>query len=219
MPHSKSTFTWYKSKTFWGAVALAAGVVLGAEKITAQVVVEAIGILLGGLGLRHAIAKGGGGVVGAVLAGALLIAGPASAVELHPHAALTVDRPSGPDRWSTGFLFGCEVATEPVWIAANYQLHDILTDNETYEWDATFEVAAGVSTAYEFMGVTSAPYGALTLSRPTGPATWSVGVRFGLEVDFDPLYVDAAYQLHDVWSAEDVYPWNGTLRFAAGTYF
>jgi hypothetical protein len=47
-----------KSKTFWGAVALAVATVLSADKISTTVILEAVGILLGGTGLRMAIARG-----------------------------------------------------------------------------------------------------------------------------------------------------------------
>lgn len=45
------------SKTFWGAVAAAVGVVLSAPEITPGVLAQAGGIVLGGAGLRDAIEK------------------------------------------------------------------------------------------------------------------------------------------------------------------
>ncbi len=56
------TFSIFRSKTFWGAVMLAASVVLKAaatDGISAAVLVEALGIILGAVGIRSAIAKNG----------------------------------------------------------------------------------------------------------------------------------------------------------------
>lgn len=47
-----------KSKTFWGALLYALSIVLQADVISSAVVLEAIGIILGGAGLRSAIAQG-----------------------------------------------------------------------------------------------------------------------------------------------------------------
>jgi hypothetical protein len=46
-----------KSKTFWGSVATAVGVVLAAPVITTDVVLQAGGIVLGGAGIRDAITQ------------------------------------------------------------------------------------------------------------------------------------------------------------------
>ena len=51
-----------RSKTFWGALLAAASIVLAAyPAITAEVLMQAVGILLGGIGIRAAIAKNGNG--------------------------------------------------------------------------------------------------------------------------------------------------------------
>jgi len=54
------SFNPFLSKTFWGAVALAAAAILTAygtdAGITREVIAQAIGILLAGIGLRDAVA-------------------------------------------------------------------------------------------------------------------------------------------------------------------
>lgn len=49
--------TIFKSKTFWGGVAAAAGTVLAAPAITLDVVLQAGGIVLGAAGLRDSVTK------------------------------------------------------------------------------------------------------------------------------------------------------------------
>jgi len=46
-----------KSKTFWGAVAVAVAGLLGAETIDQTSILHAVGLVLGALGIRDAIAK------------------------------------------------------------------------------------------------------------------------------------------------------------------
>lgn len=46
------------SKTFIGAVVYVATTLVTAEHITAEVIGQGVGVLLGALGLRHAVAKG-----------------------------------------------------------------------------------------------------------------------------------------------------------------
>lgn len=67
-------------------------------------------------------------------------------IDAHPFAALTLSRPSGPDRWSTGFEAGVEIDFEPVWFGVQYTLHDILTEeeDETYPWDGTLDFKLGI---------------------------------------------------------------------------
>lgn len=52
----------FKSKTFWGAVLTAASIIVAAyPNLTGEVILQAVGILLGGIGIRAAIAKNGSG--------------------------------------------------------------------------------------------------------------------------------------------------------------
>lgn len=48
-----------KSKTFWGGVATATGIVLAAPAVTLDVVVQAGGIVLGAAGIRDSFTKMG----------------------------------------------------------------------------------------------------------------------------------------------------------------
>lgn len=49
------SFSLLKSKTFWGAIAAAAGLLLNAAVIDTTVILQAIGIVVGAIGLRDAI--------------------------------------------------------------------------------------------------------------------------------------------------------------------
>jgi len=89
---------------------------------------------------------------------------------VHPYTALTLSRVQGQDyshghyddddcdrddydcrkkkangaQWSTGFKFGVEIDAGSLYIGAEFQLRDILTDApDTYPWDGEFELAVG----------------------------------------------------------------------------
>lgn len=66
-------------------------------------------------------------------------------LKAEPYVAITLTRPSGPDEWSTGFEGGVEFLLEPLYIGAEYELHDILTDDEdeVYPFDGTFTLSVG----------------------------------------------------------------------------
>jgi len=53
------TWPFWKSKTFWGAIALAVGQVLSAEVIDLTLILKVASEVLIILGIRHGIVKGG----------------------------------------------------------------------------------------------------------------------------------------------------------------
>lgn len=65
-------------------------------------------------------------------------------VETHPYTALTLERPSGPDEWSTGFEAGVEIDTKPLYWEVQYQLKDILSKRQVYNFSGVFSLKVGI---------------------------------------------------------------------------
>jgi len=141
-------------------------------------------------------------------------------LEVYPYAAATLARISGPDEWSTGVVFGAELVKEPLYLGVSYDIHDILAEHDAYPWDSTFGLEVGVyKPAYHVLGIDTSPHAGLTLSRPAVPNEWSTGIKVGLELSFEPVFLDLGHEWHDILSEHQVYPWDGTFRLTAGTYF
>ena len=214
-----------------GLVSIWADPKLGASLVT-------IGTGMAGIGARNALGKiiknGGKSLALAVCAFALLAgqgfaheAGEpdetAPAVEeegisKNPYGQLSLTRAN--DDWSVGVRFGVEVTSGWVYMDGRLDLHDIHSDNEVYPWDSTFEMALGVfHQDYKLFGVATTPYAGLTLGRPSGPDTWSTGLEFGLEANFEPVALNATYTLRDILSEFEVYEWDDDFRLGAGISF
>lgn len=65
-------------------------------------------------------------------------------IDTSPYGALTLDRPSTVEDWSTGFNLGIEASFEPVWLELRQTWHDVLSTKQVYPWDQTFRIAVGV---------------------------------------------------------------------------
>lgn len=64
-------------------------------------------------------------------------------VPTYPYAGFVLARPSGPDQWSPGFVAGLEVDLNPLFVAVDYTLRDILSEDEAYPWDGEFALKLG----------------------------------------------------------------------------
>jgi hypothetical protein len=178
---------------------------------------------------RQAIGKAAEGKARALIpwfaAGMLALAPFAgSAAPVVPYAAVTVDRLSGPDEWSTGFEVGAEATKGIIYVLGSYSVHDWLSERETdaYPWDATARIEAGFyDSGHSLLGVGVTPYGGLALQRPSGPQAWSLGATVGVEADFDGIWLRVANDWQDVVTKDtaEVYPWDSTFRLAVGVYF
>jgi hypothetical protein len=152
----------------------------------------------------------------------LFLATAAGATEIAPYGALTLDRLSGPDEWSTGFEVGAEITEEPVALVASLTNHDILSESEAYPWSTTFRLGAGVyDSGHSILGVDVTPFGLVTLSRVSGPDQWSTGLSIGLKFDFKPIWLRLAHDRHDILTSDksEAYSWDSTTSLAAGISF
>ncbi len=162
---------WFlKSRTFWGAVFAAVAMLVRADTITIDLLLQAFGLILAAVGLRAGIAGRGSipfvRTIALMLVSAALMlpstglangdddltrAGKGTGYELlgiqtHPYTAFGVDRLSTIEDWATAMEFGIEVdAGHGSFVDAKLTLHDILTDldKEVYGYDQTFSLRIG----------------------------------------------------------------------------
>lgn len=137
----------------------------------------------------------------------------------YPYGALTLDRLSGVEEWSTGATLGLEVTKNPLYLLVHLDLPDVLSSGaDKYPWDSLVGGGLGLYKTVDIGGIGVTPSAGLTLRRPSEIEQFSVGFNTTLEAAFDNIFATIGIDWHDILSETQVYPHDQTVRVALGGY-
>lgn len=151
----------------------------------------------------------------------IFLALPVQADDAHfyPYGALTLDRLSDVEEWSTGATLGLEVTKNPLYLLVHLDLPDVLSSgSDKYQWDSLVGGGLGLYKTVDIGGIGVTPSAGLTLRRPSEIEQFSVGFNTTLEAAFDNIFATIGIDWHDILSETQVYPHDQTVRVALGGY-
>lgn len=151
----------------------------------------------------------------------IFLALPVQADDAHfyPYGALTLDRLSDVEEWSTGATLGLEVTKNPLYLLVHLDLPDVLSSgSDKYPWDSLVGGGLGLYKTVDIGGIGVTPSAGLTLRRPSEIEQFSVGFNTTLEAAFDNIFATIGIDWHDILSETQVYPHDQTVRVALGGY-
>lgn len=150
---------------------------------------------------------------------ALPVAADNGGAHYYPYGAVTLDRLSEIEEWSTGATLGLEVTKRPLYVLVHVDLPDVLSSgSDKYPWDSLVGGGLGLYKSVDISGIAISPSAGLTLRRPSEVDQFTVGFNVTLEAAFDNVFATIGIDRHDILSTTQVYPWDQTVRVALGGY-